>query len=54
MFSFTDAVKILLNEIIDPLKQLDYESKTKARIQLKELLIKVATLTKELDKYKLK
>lgn len=54
MYSFTDSIQILLNEIIDPLKQLDYENKTKARVQLKELLIKVATLTKELDKYKFK
>lgn len=50
---FTDAVKNLLNEIIEPLKQIDYENKAETRVQLKDLLLKVAMLTKELDKYKL-
>jgi len=49
-----DAVKILLNEIIEPLKLLDYENKINTRIQLKDSLIKVAMLTKELDILKLK
>ncbi|XP_025194002.1 uncharacterized protein LOC112593701 [Melanaphis sacchari] len=49
-----NAVKILLNEIIESLKLLDYENKINARIQLKDSLVKVATLTKELDKLKLK
>lgn len=50
---FTDTVKILLDEIIEPLKLIDYENKAETRIQLKDLLLKVAMLTKELDKYKL-
>ncbi|CAI6350500.1 unnamed protein product [Macrosiphum euphorbiae] len=49
-----NAVKILLNEIIEPLKLLDYENKIYVRIQLKDSLIKVAMLTKELDTLKLK
>lgn len=49
-----NAIKILLNEIIEPLKLLDYENKINARIQLKDSLIKVAMLTKELDTLKLK
>ncbi|XP_060877801.1 uncharacterized protein LOC132950389 [Metopolophium dirhodum] len=49
-----NAVKILLNEIIEPLKLLDYENKINVRIQLKDSLIKVAMLTKELDTLKLK
>lgn len=53
-FYFIDAVKILLNEIIEPLKLLDYEDKINVRIQLKDSLIKVAMLTKELDTLKLK
>jgi len=53
-FYFIDAVKILLNEIIEPLKLLDYENKINVRIQLKDSLIKVAMLTKELDTLKLK
>jgi len=53
-FYFIDAVKILLNEIIEPLKLLDYENKINVRIQLKDSLIKVAMLTKELDALKLK
>lgn len=54
IFYFIDAVKILLNEIIEPLKLLDYENKINVRIQLKDSLIKVAMLTKELDTLKLK
>lgn len=53
-FYFIDAVKNLLNEIIEPLKLLDYEDKINVRIQLKDSLIKVAMLTKELDTLKLK
>lgn len=49
-----NTVKILLNEIIEPLKLLDYENKINVRIQLKDSLIKVAMLTKELDTLKLK
>ncbi|XP_022183186.1 uncharacterized protein LOC111042798 isoform X2 [Myzus persicae] len=49
-----NAVKMLLNEIIEPLKLLDYENKINVRIQLKDSLIKVAMLTKELDTLKLK
>lgn len=45
---------MLLNEIIEPLKHLDFENKANIRIQLKDLLIKVTMLTKELDEYKLK
>lgn len=50
---FTDSVKILLDEIIEPLKLIDYKNEAETRIQLKDLLLKVAMLTKELDKYKL-
>lgn len=50
---FTDAVKILLDEIIEPLKLIDYKNKAETRILLKDLLLKVAMLIKELDKYKL-
>ncbi|VVC33200.1 Hypothetical protein CINCED_3A015181 [Cinara cedri] len=49
-----NTVRSLLNEIIEPLKLLDYENKINARIQLKDLLIKVVMLTNELDNYKLK
>lgn len=54
IFFSIDAVNILLNEIIEPLKLLDYKNKISARIQLKDVLIKVAILNKELDTYKLK
>lgn len=47
-------MKVLLNEIIEPLKLIDYENKTYTRILLKDLLIKMAMLTKELDDYSLK
>lgn len=53
LYIFTDKIKILLDEIIEPLKLIDYENKAETRIQLKDLLLKVALLTKELDKYKL-
>lgn len=53
VFYFIDAVKTLLIEIIEPLKLLDYENKANTRIQLKEMLIKISKLTKELDEYKL-
>lgn len=43
-----------MEEIIEPLKLIDYENKTKTRIILKDLLIKMTMLTKELDNYKLK
>ncbi|VVC40380.1 Hypothetical protein CINCED_3A015347 [Cinara cedri] len=49
-----NTVKTLLSEIIEPLKLLDYENKISARIQLKDLLIKLVMLTNELDKYKVK
>jgi len=53
-FYFLEAVKVLLNEIIESLKLLDYENKINVRIQLKDSLIKVAMLTKELDALKSK
>lgn len=53
-FYVIEAVKILLNEIIESLRQLDYENKINVRIQLKDALIKVAMLTKELDTLKSK
>lgn len=53
-FHFAGAVKVLLNEILEPLKLIDYENKTNTRILLKDLLIKMTMLTKELDNYKMK
>jgi hypothetical protein len=53
-FHFADTVKVLMEEIIEPLKLIDYENKTKTRIILKDLLINMTMLTKELDNYKLK
>lgn len=49
-----NSVRILLREIIEPLKMIDYENKINVRVQLKDLLIKVAMLTKGLDEYKSK
>ncbi|XP_025422788.1 putative uncharacterized protein DDB_G0282133 isoform X2 [Sipha flava] len=49
-----NTVKVLMEEIIEPLKLIDYENKTKTRIILKDLLINMTMLTKELDNYKLK
>lgn len=51
---FSDSVKILLREIIEPLKSINYENKINVRVRLKDLLVKIAMLTKELDKYKSK
>jgi len=53
-FIFTDSVRTLLCEIIEPLKLIDYKNKINIREQLKNSLIKMAMLTKELDKYKFK
>ncbi|XP_050421133.1 uncharacterized protein LOC126833693 isoform X2 [Adelges cooleyi] len=48
------SVKMLLNEILNPLKLQDYSDKILVRQQIKELSIKIARLTKELDQHKLK
>lgn len=51
---FIGAVKNLLNDIIEPIKCLNYDNKIHVRNQLKDVLIKLVTLIKELDTCKIK
>lgn len=49
-----EAVNGLLNDIMEILKPLDHDDMINSRVQLKNSLIQIATLTKKLETKKLK